>query len=134
MKKRTTLCIVLMLIFIALFNAVFFLTAGFKNPVSVWISYGFIHFASLMVPVTAILAPKLAGKGKAKESAGCLIYSSSAVYFVVEFIVGLIFVIIRSKSYKIALVIQLILAGIYAISFVLNIIAVDKYYGDRNSR
>ena len=45
MKKKIALWIILDLIFLIVFNTVFFVAGGADHPASVWISYGFIHFA-----------------------------------------------------------------------------------------
>ena len=58
MNKKTVLWIILDLIFLAIFNTVFFVMTGLQHPASVWISYGFIHFAYLMVIVTPFLIRK----------------------------------------------------------------------------
>jgi len=60
MVKKTVLWIILDLIFLAIFNAMFFILGGREHNVSVWLSYAFIHFAYLML----ILTPILIRKGK----------------------------------------------------------------------
>lgn len=47
----------------------------------------------------------------------------SATYFFIEFVVGLIFVFVKSESYKASLVVQIIIAGVYAIMLIVNMIA-----------
>lgn len=54
---------------------------------------------------------------------GFSLYSISAVYFWVEFLVGLVLVFVCSDSYKASLVVQVIIAGIYAILLISNLIA-----------
>lgn len=51
------------------------------------------------------------------------LYSVSATYFFIEFVVGLIFVFVKSESYKASLVVQIIIAGVYAIMLIANMIA-----------
>ena len=51
------------LIFIIIFNAMFFILGGTDHSVSVWISYGFIHFAYLMLIVT----PFFMRRGKSEQ-------------------------------------------------------------------
>ena len=58
MSKKGILWILLDLIFLAVFNAIFFVAIETKQPASVWIAYGFIHFAYLMVIATPLLIRK----------------------------------------------------------------------------
>ncbi|MBQ8903826.1 MAG: hypothetical protein IJY73_05995, partial [Oscillospiraceae bacterium] len=51
------------------------------------------------------------------------LYSISSAYFMIEFVVGLIFVLLRLESYKPALIVQIIIAGLYAIMLISNLLA-----------
>ena len=119
MGKKSVLWIILDLIFLAVFNTVFFVAGGFHHPASVWISYGFIHFSYLMV----IITPFLIRKSSSAAVFGFSLYSVSYSYFLLEFVVGLIFVLIKSDSFKAALVIQIIIAGLYGVLLISNLIA-----------
>ena len=119
MNKKSILYILLDLVFLAVFNTVFFVVGGTEHPASVWISYGFIHFSYIMILIT----PFLIRKSSSAAVLGFSLYSISAAYFFAEFIVGLIFIFVRSESYKAALVVQIIIAGIYAILLLSNMIA-----------
>ena len=119
MNKKTILYILLDLVFLAVFNTVFFVVGGTEHPTSVWISYGFIHFSYLMVLAT----PYLIRKSSSAAVFGFSLYSISAVYFFVEFLVGLVFIFVGSDSYKASLVVQVIIAGIYAVLLISNLIA-----------
>lgn len=59
MNKKSLLYILLDLIFLAVFNTVFFVVGGTEHPASVWIAYGFIHFSYIMVLVTPFLVRKI---------------------------------------------------------------------------
>ena len=119
MNKKSLLYILLDLIFLAVFNTVFFVVGGTEHPASVWIAYGFIHFSYIMVLVT----PFLVRKNSNAAVFGFALYSVSATYFFIEFVVGLIFVFVKSESYKASLVVQIIIAGVYAIMLIVNMIA-----------
>ena len=122
MKKKNVLWGILNLIFLIIFNTLFFVLSD-KNGVgynaSVWISYGFIHFAYLML----MLTPYLIRKGKSSAVFGFSIYSISATYFLVEFVTGIIFILAASESYKAALILQLCIAGLYGIILVSHLLA-----------
>lgn len=119
MNKKTVLWIILDLIFLAIFNTVFFVMTGFQHPASVWISYGFIHFAYLMVIVT----PFLIRKSSSASVFGFSLYSISSTYFLIEFVTGIVFIILKSDSLKVALVVQIVIAGIYGILLISHLIA-----------
>lgn len=129
MNKKSILYILLDLVFLAVFNTVFFVIGGTEHHASVWISYGFIHFSYLMILVT----PLLIRKSSSTAVFGFSLYSVSAVYFFVEFIVCLVFIFIDSESYKASLVVQIIIAGIYAIMLISNLIA-NEYTADSVER
>lgn len=119
MNKKSILWVILDLIFLIVFNTVFFVAGGTEHPASVWISYGFIHFAYLMVLVT----PHLVRKSSSAAVFGFALTSISSVYFLVEFVVGLIFVFMASESFKAALIVQVIIAGLYGILLVSHMLA-----------
>ena len=119
MKKTNVLWIVLCLIFLIVFNAVFFIAGGTDHKTSVWISYGFIHFSYFML----LLTPILARKGKSSAIFGFSLYSVSSTYFILEFITGVVFILISPESYKAALLVQLCIAGLYGIVLISNMIA-----------
>lgn len=117
--KKNILWILLDLVFLIIFNTIFFVAGGSEHPSSVWISYAFIHFSYIMILVT----PLLIRKSSSSVIFGFSLYSISSVYFFLEFVVGLVFIFIGSESYKSALLTQIIIAGIYAILLLANMIA-----------
>lgn len=129
MNKKSILYMLLDLVFLAVFNTVFFVIGGTEHPASVWISYGFIHFSYLMILATSFLIRKSSNAAVF----GFSLYSVSAVYFFVEFIVGLLFIFIGSESYKASLVVQVIIAGIYVVMLISNLIA-NEYTADSVER
>lgn len=119
MNKKNILWILLHSVFLIVFNVVFFIAGGTEHSVSVWISYSFIHVAYMMLLVT----PLLVRKNTNTAVLGFPIYSISSTYFMAAFIVGLVFMFIHLESYKAALIVQVIIAGIYAALLILHLIA-----------
>ena len=119
MNKKSILWILLDLVFLIVFNVVFFVAGGTIHPASVWISYGFIHFAYIMLLVT----PFLIRKSTNTAVLGFPLYTISAAYFLVAFVVGLVFILIHPESYKLALILQVIIAGIYVIMLISHMLA-----------
>ncbi len=119
MSKKSILFFLLDLVFLAVFNTIFFVAGGTDHPASVWISYGFIHFAYLMV----IATPILTRKSSSAVVFGLSLYTISTVYFFVEFLVGLIFILIGSETYEATLIIQVLIAAVYAVILIVYLIA-----------
>ena len=129
MNKKSVLYVLLDAVFVIIFNTVFFVVGGMDHPASVWLSYGFIHFSYGMVLVTALLIRK----SSSAAVFGFSLYSVSTAYFTIEFIVGIIFILLRSDSIKAALVVQIIIAGVYAVLLLSNMIA-NEHTGDAVQR
>ena len=129
MNRKSVLWILLDLIFLVVFNTVFFTVGGLTHPVSVWIAYGFIHLSYLMVLIT----PFLIRKSSSAAVFGLSLYSISSAYFLVEFVVGLIFIFLKSGSYKLSLVVQVILAGLYGVLLLSHLIA-NEHTADKIER
>ena len=119
MKKTTIMWAILNIIFLVIFNVLFFVLGGSNHPASVWISYGSIHFAYLML----LLTPKLIRGGKSSAVFGFSLYSISAVYFFVAFVTGIIFILVAPESINAALWVQLCMAGLYGIMLVAHMLA-----------
>lgn len=119
MNKKNVLWILLDLVFLLVFNVVFFVAGGTQHPASVWISYGFIHFAYIMLLVT----PFLIRKSNNTAILGLSLYSISSVYFFLAFITGVVFIVMHPESYKASLIVQVVIAGFYAVVLLSNMIA-----------
>lgn len=111
MDRKVGLRLGLEAVFLIVFNIIFFVMAGVNQPISVWIAYGFIHFAYVMM----LLTPILTKKSSSASVFGFSIISLSTVYFIVEFVVGIIIIFSKPEVYQASLIIQLIIAGVYAI-------------------
>ena len=126
MAKKITFWIIIDLVFLVVFNLLFFLIGGFEHPASVWISYGFIHFAYLMV----ILTPFITRRSTSSSVFGLSLYSVSAIYFIIELIAGIVFIILRQEKYILSLIIQVIIAGLYIVALVSHLMS-NEVSGDR---
>ena len=117
------------LVFLAVFNLVFFVAGGAEHVASVWIAYGFIHFAYIMVLATSLLIHK----SSSAALFGMTLYSVSAAYFFVEFLTGLIFIFIAADSYQASLLVQAIIAGVYAVILLTTLLA-NEYTADNEAK
>lgn len=113
--------IALILVFLVAFNAMFFLLCDNKN-MGVWISYGFVHFAFLLL----LLTPLLGTKGKGTFILNAAIYTQTISYFIWELIVGSIFVALQLESILWPLLVQGILWLVYMTIIFINAWANDN--------
>lgn len=119
MNRRNILQIALKMIFVVIFNISFFIISGIHHPVSVWIAYGFIHFSY----VTFLFAPKLLGEKSKLSELGLSNDTISLTYFFIVFIEGLFFIILKMKTYKLCLLVNLFITSIYFIILIINVLA-----------
>lgn len=119
MNKKNILWAILDLIFLVVFNVLFFVFGGVNHETSVWISYGFVHFAYIMLIVT----PFLIRKSSSASVFGFSLYAISSTYFMITFIVGVLFILIHPDTYKWSLIVQVVITGFYGIMLISHLIA-----------
>lgn len=129
MNKKSGLWILFGWIFLLVFNTVFFVAGGASYLPSTWIAYGFIQFSYLMVLAT----PVLTRKSSSSSVFGFSIFSISVTYFAAELVVGLLVILFRPDSYKPSLILQIIMAGIYAAVLFAHLLA-NKHTADSVER
>lgn len=128
--RRRFLKGILYAIFPILFNVMFFLLGGTDHPTSVWVSYAWIHAAYLVLIANPIFSKKT-------QSSHIYRYTTaqiSSVYFVVELIIGLIFIFAAPAGVKGAIIIQMIPFCIFLAVFVWNIMSNDRTAGEEQIR
>lgn len=130
MNRSNILWTLMGLVFLILFNCVFFILGGSEHETSVWISYGFIHFSYAILILTFFLISK-----KINSSfLGYPLYAISIVYFGIELLMGVIFILIASKTYQTAFLLQFCLAGLYALCLIPNLIVNEQNVKEENRR
>lgn len=109
MTKKSVFRILLSLVFLCVFNVLFFLT-GTSHPTSVWIAYGFIHFAYAAM----LLTPAVSAKNRAATVTGLSVTALSAVYFAAVLVVGIVCILLHKDTYIFELVVFILLTGVWA--------------------
>lgn len=99
------------LAFLVAFNLVFFIIGGFTHTLSVWISYVFIHISYVLL----LLTPVLSYKNKAKFILGMSISLISYIYFMINFVCGILFIIFLPEMFIVPLIVNIILLALYVI-------------------
>jgi hypothetical protein len=102
------------------FNFLFFMLgdAG-EAGTPVWISYGFIHFAYVLLLVT----PLMVRQGGTDYIYRRPLFAITTAYFLVELVVGVIIILVAPDGIKAALIIQVILATICLACLLTHLIA-----------
>ncbi|MDR1014408.1 MAG: hypothetical protein LBL86_05445 [Coriobacteriales bacterium] len=123
MAKRAVLWIVVYSVFVVLFNACFFLIGGAQHPVSVWLSYAFVHLSYAL----AVASPSLAkGDAEQRRVIGLPVSVGATVYFFAEFVVGVICILLRAEDWTATFLIQLVLLGLFVLFAAVNLLANSK--------
>lgn len=118
--KANILKVIVGLIFLIVFNVLFFLMGGTERSDTEWICYGFIHAAYLCLLVTPLFCN--AGKGETVLAAS--LFLQALFYFFTELVIGLGF-IWYNAYYSISLIWPTIIQGILlAIFFILQLMSV----------
>lgn len=121
-SKKTILKIVLYSIFLIGFNVFFFVLSGSEHTASVWTAYSFIHIAYLLF----VFSPLFIKKGKAASVYGYPIHVVATLYFIVELIVGVVFICVERASFILSFLVQFGLFLIYGIFLLTHLIANEK--------
>jgi len=106
--------VIVHLLFLGAFNIVFFVLKGTDNLPSVWISYGAIHLAYVLVwglPFTGLKRADIFG-----ISSTVILH----IYFWIEFVVGIVFISVEPQSWEVAFVVQLIVLCIFVAAALLG--------------
>ena len=122
--KANILKIVIGLIFLIVFNVLFFLLGGTERSDTEWVCYGFIHVSYLCLLVTPLFCN--AGKGETVLSAS--LYLRALFYFFIELAIGLGFIWYNAYN-PIAIlwpvIIQGILLAVFLILQLMSVLAND---------
>ncbi|CAG7653998.1 hypothetical protein PAECIP111802_05646 [Paenibacillus allorhizosphaerae] len=122
MRKRiNSLWIVLSLVFVVILNIIIFLI-NTNFTTTFWVSYGFIHFAYLMLVISSSSMPK----AKNELVFGYPLIYVSSLYFICAFLIGSIFIYFKNASFISSFIPQLIIAGLYVQAYISNIIINEK--------
>lgn len=98
----------------------FFLFGNIENNHnSSWISYGFIHFSYMIFVLSIFTNKKSSGRNGYEASTVFITWK----YFVIELIVGVVFIFLNLEGIAIALCSQLIIAAIFIILWLSNLLA-----------
>lgn len=101
------------LIFLVVFNIIFFWVGGFNHTVAVWIAYGMVHLTYLMFIATPLFTPHT----KHFVELGAPVSMLSFASFIINFIISLIVFIVKPQGFKFVLIMYIIIFAIYLVLF-----------------
>ncbi len=116
------------IIFLVIFNGVFFGIFGAEQPLSVWVAYGFAHLAF----AAFLFMPKLLRNENDLADIGVTVHRISFVYFVVTFAECVTFILLKLGGYKLCLLTNLIFTSIYLIALLIHTMA-NEYVLDHQN-
>lgn len=119
--KANILKVIIGLIFLIVFNVMFFLLGGTERSTTEWICYGFIHASYLCLLATPLFCN--AGKGETVLSAS--LYLRALFYFFTELVVGLGFLFYNVVSPTWPAIVQGVLLTIFLILQLMSVLAND---------
>lgn len=110
------------LIFLAVFNIAFFLIIGVTTFTAIWIAYGFVHFAYLLL----LLTPLFLKKKIDANLFGLSVLTISFVYFLIELLLNTILIFLGVIAILPILLSNIIITGIYLIILISSILATES--------
>lgn len=122
MTKKNILTIILDSVFIIAFNILFFLNGGTQHVAAVWIAYGFLHFAYLMVLIT----PLIYSRGSTETLSKTTTYTVSLLFFMVELILAIVIFATKTEHIKLVISIETVITALYVIILVIILLADDS--------
>ena len=130
MKRVNVIWFLLNSLFLIVFNLLFFTIGNaFTYNTSVWISYGFIHFAYF----TLLLTPLFVRKSSEAHIYRRPLYLITTCYFLIELFIGVTLILLAPETTKITVIIQVILATLFLGLLLVNMI-VNEHTADNIKR
>jgi hypothetical protein len=130
MKRVNILWLLLDSLFLMVFNLLFFMLGDAGDAkTSVWICYGFIHFAYFALLLTPLLVRK-SGVGIDYRRP---LYVVTSAYFLVELLVGVTLILIAPETVKVTIIIQAVLAALF-LGWLLVYLIANEHTADNAER
>lgn len=119
--KITIYNVLSLVLFPIAFVSLFFVIGGSDHGATCWIGFGFILFSYLMMTLIPLLAPKT----KSAHIFGTTSATLNAIYFGINFALGLLFMIKDFEEWKYPLLAEIVLFVIFLV-FLLQVLKTDE--------
>ena len=117
--KKNIFKVLVGLVFLVAFNALFFILGGMERTTTEWISYGFIHFAYLCILIT----PLFCKNGKRRAVLNASLYLRAFFYFIIALVAGIVFIVWKPEEIIWPSIIQGIIAATFLIMQLMSLVA-----------
>lgn len=117
--KKNIIKVLVGLIFLIVFNLLFFLLGGTERSVTEWISYGFVHFAYLCILSIPLFCKKRNGRTVLNAS----LYLRALIYFIIELILGIVFMAFNPDNIFWPSIIQGVVAAVFLVMQLMSLAA-----------
>lgn len=122
MNKKILYEFLLCLVFIAVFNCIYYMTGDISDRnAGAWLAYAMIHVVYILVVIIMF-----SGRHTPAPELNVPVYMISAGYFVIELIAGIIFIAVNAEGVRLQIIVQVVLAGIYMLC-VLPVLAANAH-------
>lgn len=109
MNKKTVINVVLSLIFVLVFNVIFFIWGKSGRVASQWLGYAFVH-----ISYAVLLAATFLWRKPQSPEMNLPVCATAFAYFIVDLLVSAVFIVTAPKGIKLELVVQLLLLAVFA--------------------
>lgn len=116
--------IISQILFPIAFVAMFFIIGGTNHGATCWLGFGFILFSYLLI----VLVPLLAPRTKSAHLFGVASSALNGIYFAINFIIGLLFIIKDFDEWKYPLLVEIIIFVLFFI-YLLQVLRIDEITG-----
>lgn len=120
--KKSILFTVLDLIFLAVFNVFFFTVVGYKNAASIWVAYGFIHFAYIAM----LLTPLFFNRKVDVRLFGISLLTISFIYFAAELALDSLLIFLGVLAVLPVVLLNIVVSAVYFIMIISAVLATDS--------
>ncbi len=119
--KKNVFKVLIALVFLVLFNTLFFYLGGTEQTKVNWICYGFLHASY----ISLLLTPIFCKSGKGLEVLAASLYLRALFYFFTELVIAVSCIAIAPESPMWPLIIQSVLLAIFLILQMMSVLAND---------
>lgn len=119
--KSTIYNVLSLILFPIAFVALFFVIGGSDHGATCWIGFGFTLFSYLLISLVPLLAPKT----KSAHLFGVTSATLNAIYFGINFVIGLLFMIKDFDEWKYPLLVEIILFILFFV-YLLQVLRTDE--------
>lgn len=111
------------------FVTLFFVIGGLEHGVTCWIGFGFILFSYLLISLVPLLAPKTKSMHLFRTTSTAI----NAIYFGINFVIGLLFMIMDFDEWKYPLLVEIILFVLF-FAYLLQVLRTDEITAEKETK